>query len=541
MALIDVERLKRSGQKFASGFTPGQKVISVLGVVGVVLAGTMFLKWSSTPSYAPLFSNLSGKDAGDITNALDGMGVKYQLADGGKTVMVPQSQLYKTRVDLSAKGLPANSDSFALLDNAGITTSEFVQNVDYQRAVQAELSKTLEAIHGVNAATVNLTMPSDDPFVGADGQKATAAVQLDTGGVRIGSEQVQSIVHLVASSVKNLSPDGVTVTDTSGNLLYAPGSDDAFANSQNLSRTLAFESAKKAQIEDMLAKSLGPGHATVTVSADIDYAKGQTKRTTVTPVVDPKTGKQLVASDNSDVTKYTAPPSSNAGVLGIDGKPLATSNNGPTTYSDEKHQVSNLVDSESTTADSPGGTIKRLTASVALDQRAVPAGAVRTYQNLIATALGIDATRKDALTVQRVPMDKQTVALAKKQFENATNPSSPTTPLDMLGMLRYVVTLLIVAIVLFLAWRSIKRAQLALGPMRVPLEYAALEAAGVGALGAAYAGELAATLGHELPAAEPRALEPARTSVEHDVVDLIERQPEDVAQTLRSWLADRRG
>src|SRR5947209_99784 len=125
MPIVDVDRLKRSGQKFASGFTPGQKVISVLGVVGIVLAATAFMKWSSAPTYAPLFSNLSGKDAGAITSQLQTMGVKYQLADGGATVMVPQSKLYQARVALSAKGLPANSDSFALLDNSSITTSEF--------------------------------------------------------------------------------------------------------------------------------------------------------------------------------------------------------------------------------------------------------------------------------------------------------------------------------------------------------------------------------------------------------------------------------
>jgi flagellar M-ring protein FliF len=502
------------------------------------------MKWSSTPTYAPLFSNLSGKDASDITTALDGMGVKWQLADGGKTVMVPESQLYKARIDLSAKGLPANSDSFALLDNVGITTSEFQQNVDYQRAVQDELSKTIGAIHGVNAATVTLTMPSDDPFVGPDGQKSTAAVQVDTGGVRLGDEQVQSIVHLVASSVKDLSPDGVTVTDTSGNLLYAPGSDASFTNSQNLSRTLAFEDAKKAQVEDMLAKSLGPGHATVTVSADIDYATGQTHTTTVTPVTDAK-GNQLTATKDQDTTDYTAPPGNSTGILGPDGKPLASSSTGATKFKEDKSTSTNLVSTQDTTSDSPGGTVKRLTASVALDQKAVPAGKVATYQSLIAAALGIDTTtRSDSLTVERVPMDKASVALAQQQFHTATTPSTPATPLDMLGILRYVVTLLIIAIVLFLAWRSIKRAQLALGPMRVPLEYAALEAAGVGALGAGYAGELTSGMAHELPSGEAasatRALEPGRSNVEHEVVDLIERQPEDVAQTLRSWLADRR-
>ena len=89
MPIIDVDRLKRSGQTFATGFTSGQKVISALGVAGLVLALVMFTRWSATPDYAPLFSNLNGKDASDITKALDTQGVKWQLTDGGNTVMVP--------------------------------------------------------------------------------------------------------------------------------------------------------------------------------------------------------------------------------------------------------------------------------------------------------------------------------------------------------------------------------------------------------------------------------------------------------------------
>src|SRR4051812_19158512 len=259
MPLVDVDRLRQGGQKFVSGFTPGQKVVSVLGIAGLAVAMFMFTKWSSKPNYSPLFSNLSAKDAGDITKALDGMKVPYQLTDGGGTITVPQSNVYKARVDLSSKGLPGNSDGYALLDKAGITTSEFTQHVDYQRAVQTELGKTIQAIRGVQGAAVNLALPSDDPFVGDDQQKATASVQVDTGGVQMAPEQVQAIVHLVSSSVKDLSPEGITVSDTMGHLLYSSGQDGSFTSSQNMSRTLAYEDQVKTSVNTQLAAVLGPG------------------------------------------------------------------------------------------------------------------------------------------------------------------------------------------------------------------------------------------------------------------------------------------
>lgn len=557
MAIVDVERLKRSGQKFVNGFTPGQKVISVLGVAGLVLATSMFMKWSSAPSYSPLFSNLSGKDAGDVTSALDSMGVKYKLTNGGGTVEVPQSQLYKARVDLSAKGLPANSDAWASFDKAGITTSAMQQDVNYQRALQAELQKTVEAINGVRGANVNLALPSDDPFVGDNAPKATAAVQVDTGGVQLGAEQVQSIVHLVSSSVKSLAPNDVTVTDTSGNLLYAPGADDAFASTQNLSKEMAFEAAKKAQIEDMLAKSLGPGHATVTVSANVDFSKGTTEQTQVTPVTDAN-GKLLPLNDNHEKTTFTGPGSNNTGILGPNGTP-AGGTTPKQSYVDDKTNNTYGTNTQHTVTDQPGFNVKQLDVAVALDKSVVTQADVATYQNLVAAAAGIDTTnRKDVLTVQLVPMDKTAVALAKQHYDTLTKPPVAASPMDLMKIVRYVVTLLIVALVLLMARRSVKKAQLSFATSRVPLDLAALEAPGMAALpapmgDAAHAAQpaLAGARSGALPAAgsAPTAtavvdrppLDTARSPVETEVVSLIERQPDEVAQTLRSWLADRRG
>src|SRR5262245_58434178 len=107
MATIDLDRIKQHGKRFADGFTPGQKAMTVLGVVVVVLGGMMFMRWASTPSYAPLYTGLSSQDAGAVTQELQSTGVKYKIAGGGATVLVPAAVVDQTRIALAAKGIPS--------------------------------------------------------------------------------------------------------------------------------------------------------------------------------------------------------------------------------------------------------------------------------------------------------------------------------------------------------------------------------------------------------------------------------------------------
>src|SRR3974377_836915 len=126
MASIDLEKLKEQGKRFANGFTTGQKAVTIAAVVGVFFAMFMFTKWENKTQYAPLFTNLDSKAAGQVTQALDSKGVKWQLPAGGGTVMVPKDTLYKTRADLSVQGVPASStDSWSIMDKGGITQDQF--------------------------------------------------------------------------------------------------------------------------------------------------------------------------------------------------------------------------------------------------------------------------------------------------------------------------------------------------------------------------------------------------------------------------------
>src|SRR5215207_3809341 len=178
--------LERARSTFAT-ISLGQKVVIGLLAVGLLLGGFFFFRWITAPTQAPLFSNLASADASAIVDEL--------------------------RLTMSGKGLPAGQDTgYALLDEQGITTSEFQQQVTYQRALEGELSKTLEALTGVRSAVVHVALPKDEVFV-TEQAEPTASVLLSlTAGTTLSGEQIQAVTNLVSSSVEGMDPDQVTVT-----------------------------------------------------------------------------------------------------------------------------------------------------------------------------------------------------------------------------------------------------------------------------------------------------------------------------------------
>src|SRR5918997_3973743 len=202
----------------------GQKVVIGLLLAGLLLGGFFFSKWITAPTQAPLFSNLASADASAIVDELNAEGVAYELTDGGQTIMVAKDSVYDLRLSMSGKGLPAGQDTgYALLDEQGITTSEFQQQTTYQRALEGELSKTLEALDGVRSAVVHVALPEEEVFV-TEKKEPTASVLLDlAAGTQLDGEQISAVTNLVSSSIQGMEPQQVTVTDSTGQVLSAAG------------------------------------------------------------------------------------------------------------------------------------------------------------------------------------------------------------------------------------------------------------------------------------------------------------------------------
>src|SRR6478736_2215982 len=395
------DNLSRTFSRYArtfGDFTTGQKAVALVGTAALLLGGFLVFRWAAAPTYAPLYSNLSGQDASAVVDELNKEGVTYQLANGGNTVMVPQGQVYAARIALSGKGLPADTGTggYSILDSQSLSTSDFQEQTNFKRAMEGELSKTIEAIDGVDTAVVHLALPQKQVF--SDQQDpATASVLVKTKiGTTLNQDQVQAIVHLVASSIDGLDPKNVTVADATGKVLTVQDDTAAGAASTQLQQVDAFQNQMKDNIQAVLDKVVGPGHSTVNMTADLnfDQTTTKTKHYSYNPKVVP-------LSESVQTEKYKGPGTSagNAagGVVGPDGQMGGTSSTttGPSTYTNGTKTQDNAVDTtEEERIAAPGGVMS-LHVGVVLDAATIGTIQPQNIRNLIAAATGINTARGD--------------------------------------------------------------------------------------------------------------------------------------------------
>ena len=253
------------------------KLIALLTLLAATTAGIIFMVvWTSIPDFQLLYSNLTPEDAGEIINKLKEDKVPYQIASNGKTILVPNEILYETRLSLANEGLPQSSGvGFEIFDQTKLGMTEFVQNVNYQRAVQGELSRTIKGFDEVESSRVHIVLPTKSLFI--DEQEAsTASVVLKLRrGRRLSDEQVRGIVHLVSASVSQLKPENVTVIDNYGRLLAGPkdGSTSAQMSSDQLEYQQKVEKDLEKRVESMLEKVLGVGKAIARISCAFDFRR----------------------------------------------------------------------------------------------------------------------------------------------------------------------------------------------------------------------------------------------------------------------------
>ncbi|SDY81059.1 flagellar M-ring protein FliF [Micromonospora pattaloongensis] len=528
--------LRRPLDIFAS-FTPGQKAVTVFAVLALVVGGTLFANWAATPAYVPLFNNLAASDAAAITEKLTAAGTPYELADGGQTIMVPQDQVYDLRLQMSGEGLPAQADTgYSLLDKQGITTSEFMQHVGYQRALEGELSKTIKSIEGVKAATVHLVIPQKDIFSN-DQQKPTASVLVASeSGRSLAHGQVQAIVHLVASSVEGLNPDEVTVAGADGKVLSAGGGETLAADSDLRSQqTAQFEQRMNGALQRMLDSVVGPGNAVVQTTADLDFDQTETKtqRYTADPAVPP-------LSQSTSRETYTGTGGANGGVLGPDNIQVpGGAGNGTGNYNSTKETRNNAVGMVTETRKSAPGNVRRLSVSVLINSKTATGVDNAQVEQMVTAAAGLNTARGDGMSVTALPFDTAVADKANKAEEDA---AAADRQAELISYAKTAALVLVVLVLLFMAWRASRKSKRSgLSPEELAqLEemQAALEQTRLQAIAAAEA-ETAA-----LPPAPgrngPTFEDEQRDARRKELTEMVAEQPEDVANLLRGWLAERR-
>ncbi len=408
------------------------RLAAIVGIGAGVTAAVIALTMGLGEPKALLYSNLDLKEAGSITQALEQGGVKYEVKGDGSTILVPRDQVAATRLMLSGKGLPtAGSVGYEIFDNANaLGQTDFVQQLNRQRALEGELARTILGLDGITSARVHLVLPKRQLFE-EEAEQPSASVNIGVGGREPDAQQVRAIQNLVSGAVPNLKPDRVTVVDQHAKTLSG-GETGMAAEADGRKSDVEQRIAK--QVKTMVEGMVGAGKARVNVTADLELARVTVQQETFDP------DGQVIRSESTtdENSKENSSDSSGqvsvaANIPGGQGDPAAgqTGNASGRQESTTNYEISKTVRTE---VQEPG-TVKRLSVAVAVDGATAPAGAdgkpgaytprsaeeMQRINDLVRTAVGFDQQRGDQVTVVNV------------RFPTVTDPDGVTADNPLLG------------------------------------------------------------------------------------------------------------
>jgi flagellar M-ring protein FliF len=409
----------------------GRKIMLMLGVAAVIAVMAAVWMWGQQPTYRVLFANFSDRDGGAIVAELEKMNVPYKYAEGGGALLVPADRVHDARLKLAAQGLPKGGNvGFELMENQKLGASQFLEQVNFQRAMEGELARSIESLSAVQAARVHLAMPKDSIFV-SEQKQPTASVLLNLHPGRVlDAQQVSAIVHLVASSVPELSPKSVTIVDQNGNLL-SDTTRTASANGMDPSQikyVQDYQQSVARRIESIISPIVGPENVRAEATADVDFSHSEQAVESYKPNQTPD-AMAIRSQQTSESLNGTASPSGVPGALTNQPPapataPITTPGQKPATAAAPAAPATNTrkdstvnyeVDKTIQYVQKAGGGLKRLSVAVVVNYRKTidkagkvvmtPLSPAETAQitNLVKEAMGYNQERGDTLNVVNSP------------------------------------------------------------------------------------------------------------------------------------------
>ena len=496
------------------------KAVLAVSAAAILAIAVLLLKLATAPSYALIASGVDPAQTGKVIAALDAAGVAYELRNNGTALAVEKAQVAQARVALAGQGVDVGGSGeqpgYELFDEAKLGASQFQLQVTQQRALEGEIARTLGGVSGVSGATVHLVLPQDDLF--ADTQTpATASVALANSGDMLEPGAVRGIAQLVSSSVKGLKPDAVTITDGGGQLLWPQGDGTGVGGGSNKQAAEArYAQGMEANLNSLLAQTLGPGKAQVQVNADLNVDKTSEKE-----LVYAKKGVPLRTQEESEKLEGGAAGAGGAAGTGANIPTYSANGAGQGGAGSKYDRKSGTTDwalnKKVISRDVAPGAVNRLNLALVVDE-SVPPAVVDSLKQTLGTAAGLDAQRGDP------PISVTQLAFAKPPVAK-TGP----VPTTLLGPLKWVGVGLASLLFLFLMARGLrKREGEALG---TPSWLTAIEEP-------APLPELAATTVSPVPA--PVVSLPPRMpdASMHQLDQLMDREPERVAAQVKQWMSE---
>ena len=491
----------------------------------VVLVG--FVTMSRPAEYQVAFSNLKDEDAAAVVTKLKEAKIPYELGERG-TIKVPGAQVQEVKLLMASSGVLKSGGGvgFEIFSNANFGLTEFAEKINYQRALEGELSRSIGRLDAVEAARVHVTLPEQSLFVSQKKDPTAATVVQLKAGRKLDEAQVQGIVQLISGSVEGLKADAITVMDTSGNVLSTKGGESDPTRKQN-TRTDVQRTLEQRLTEDvrmMLTPLVGQDKAVVRVNADLDWDQYESNAETFSP-----SQKAPQVRSRREISESNAQGTTSAGGIpgaerNVPGYPAASANGGANAQGEKRDVTTNYELSRTVekTVRAPGA-IKRLNVAVALDSEVIAdAAQADAISKLVATAAGLDMNRGDLVTLTSLPFSTTGTL---KPAEIAEQARQRETTLSLLRMVAMVLgPLLVVGMIWLVVRRSrpkaekpeIREVNVVIGEDGKPLTAEQ---------------QLAA-----LP--KPAEVDPEQARIEKELVRIAKSDPAMMANLIRTWMAE---
>jgi flagellar M-ring protein FliF len=483
----------------------------VLGasVVGTLVLTFLLMQMAGAPSYDTVAAGLNPADTSKLTAALDEKGISYKISNNGTGIQVQADQMSDAKIALAEKGLPGQTQpGYELFDKQKLGSSDFQQQVTYQRALEGELARTIGQVNGIQGAQVQLVLPQEELFANEQ-SSAKAAVLLAGSADTVDASSIRGIANIVSSSVKGLKTENVTITDASGKMLWPNGNGDGELTSNVKQAAEArYNRELEATLGAMLAQSIGVGKSVVRVSSDLNV-----DRATKDELVYGK--KAVPAESESETEGLEGGAAGGAGASGasanIPSYAAGANGGGSSNYDRKSKKTKWLVDKTVTRTVVAPGQVNRLNVALMVDA-SVPAAQLAGLKSAVASAAGINPDRGDVLSVSAVKFAKQPAPPAA---------AAPSAMSKYMGYAKWAGLALALAAFMFFMTRHLKRREredladpVWLRELTTPRPLAALEAS----------------------AGAPKLEEAAQEQQLRRVREAAQQQPDRIAQQVRAWM-----
>ena len=401
--------------------------IAIVGVTALLFAiFAAFMLWITRPDYRPLYTKLSPEDANRVVNMLQTEKVSYRLEDNGSTVLVPADSVYDMRIKIAGEGnLVGQGIGFEIFDAVQMGQTEFVQRINYQRALQGELARTISEFPNVDSARVHLVIPQRSLFIEEQqSPSASVVVRLVDPSAKMSPREIKGMVNLMTMAVEGLDEGHVSITDSNGKVLFAPEDETTGLNNAHLEYRLKLESSLEQRINELLSPVLGPGKMIAKVNATLDYSQRTIRR----EIYDPDTS--VVRSEQRSEEQQTGRANLEGGSTDVNfrgdglGGSLSSQEGNR-----ESRTINYEINKEEHTIVGQMGEITRLTVAVAVvgtytktadgkweytprsDQE------LEQIRQLVANAVGFSAERGDTIEVSNMAFGESDVPVEPNAAE----------------------------------------------------------------------------------------------------------------------------